>query len=49
VKQKDFDNIKMHDTTMKISDKITEKIKAHILFAVTFFLKNRAVYDNMEK
>jgi len=39
----------MHGTTTKISDKITEKIKTHILFAVTFFFENRVVYDNVEK
>jgi hypothetical protein len=32
-----------------ISDKIVEKIKAHILYSATLFFENRAVYEKMWK
>jgi len=32
-----------------VSHKVVEKIKIHILYSITFFFENRAIYDNVEK
>jgi len=32
-----------------VQTKIVEKIKTHILYSVTFFFQNRAVYENRLK
>jgi hypothetical protein len=32
-----------------VSDKIVEKIKAHILYSITFFDKSYRLWDNVEK
>jgi len=30
-----------------VSDKVVERIKTHILYSITFFPENRAVYEIM--